>query len=103
MANSRFFDYDVNKVPKTALTVGDGTILDAREVVIIINGSHKAFALAKCVEEGVNHMCMVSSLLLHKIAMIVCDEDATLELRVKTVKYFKGLEQTAQAFGTNKK
>ena len=103
VANSRFFDYDVNKVPKTALTVGVGTILDAREVVIIINGSHKAFALAKCVEEGVNHMWTVSSLQMHKNAMIVCDEDATLELRVKTVKYFKGLEQTAQAFGTNKK
>ena len=103
MANSRFFDYDVNKVPKTALTVGVGTILDAREVVIIINGSHKAFALAKCVEEGVNHMWTVSPLQMHKLAMIVCDEDATLELRVKTVKYFKGLEQTAQAFGTNKK
>ena len=103
MANSRFFDYDVNKIPKTALTVGVGTILDAREVVIIINGSHKAFALAKCVEEGVNHMWTVSSLQMHKNAMIVCDEDATLELRVKTVKYFKGLEQTAQAFGTNKK
>lgn len=48
-------------------------------------------------------MWTVSSLQMHKNAMIVCDEDATLELRVKTVKYFKGLEQTAQAFGTNKK
>ena len=97
MANSRFFDYDVNKVPKTALTVGVGTILDAREVVIIINGSHKAFALAKCVEEGVNHMWTVSALQMHKNAMIVCDE-----LRVKTVKYFKGLEETAKAFGPAK-
>lgn len=75
-----------------------GTILDAREVVIIINGSHKAYALAKCVEEGVNHMWTVSCLQMHKNAMIVCDDDATLELRVKTVKYFKGLEQTANAF-----
>ena len=102
MANSRFFDYDVNKVPKTALTVGVGTILDAREVVIIINGSHKAFALAKCVEEGVNHMWTVSALQMHKNAMIVCDDDATLELRVKTVKYSKGLEETAKAFGPAK-
>ena len=76
MANSRFFDNDINKVPKTALTVGVGTILDAREVIIIINGAHKAFALAKCVEEGVNHMWTVSSLQMHKNAMIVCDEDA---------------------------
>ena len=82
--------------------MGVGTILDAREVVIIINGSHKAFALAKCVEEGVNHMWTVSSLQMHKNAMIVCDEDATLELRVKTVKYFKGLEETASTFGPAK-
>ena len=102
MANSRFFDNDINKVPKTALTVGVGTILDAREVIIIINGAHKAFALAKCVEEGVNHMWTVSSLQMHKNAMIVCDDDATLELRVKKVKYFKGLEETANAFGPAK-
>lgn len=102
VANSRFFDHDINKVPKTALTVGVGTIMDAREVLIIINGVHKAFALAKCIEEGVNHMWTVSCLQMHKNAIIVCDEDATMELRVKTVKYFKGLEDTAKAFGTNK-
>ena len=102
VANSRFFDHDITKVPKTALTVGVGTIMDAREVLIIINGVHKAFALAKCIEEGVNHMWTVSCLQMHKNAIIVCDEDATMELRVKTVKYFKGLENTANAFGTNK-
>ena len=89
-------------MPKTALTVGVSTILDAREVVIIINGAHKSFALAKCVEEGVNHMWTVSALQMHKNAMIVCDEDATLELRVKTVKYFKGLEETNKTFGAPK-
>lgn len=82
--------------------MGVGTILDAREVVVIINGAHKAYALAKCVEEGVNHMWTVSCLQLHKNAMIVCDDEATMELRVKTVKYFKGLEQTNQVFNTDK-
>ena len=38
IANSRFFDNDVNKVPKTALTVGVGTVLSAKEVLIICNG-----------------------------------------------------------------
>src|SRR5690554_5175175 len=42
IANSRFFDNDVNKVPKTALTVGVGTVLDAKEVLILVNGIHKA-------------------------------------------------------------
>lgn len=58
----------------------------AREVVIIITGAHKALALQKCLEEGVNHMWTLSSLQLHPHPMIVIDEDATLELKVKTVK-----------------
>ena len=46
IANSRFFDNDMDKVPKTALTVGVKTVLDAEEVVIIISGLSKARALA---------------------------------------------------------
>lgn len=86
IANSRFFDNDLEKVPKMALTVGIQTVLEAREVVIIITGAHKALALKKCIEEGVNHMWTLSSLQLHPHPMIVVDEDATLELQVKTVK-----------------
>lgn len=48
IANSRFFDNDVNKVPKTALTVGVGTVLSAKEVLIICNGHNKARALPTC-------------------------------------------------------
>lgn len=95
LANSRFFDNDVNKVPKTALTVGVGTIMDAQEVVIIINGYKKARALQKVVEEGVNHMWTVSMLQLHRKAMIVCDDESTMELKVGTVKYFKDIEEEA--------
>lgn len=86
VANSRFFGNDIAKVPRMALTVGVQTVLDAREVVIIITGSHKALALQKCIEGGVNHMWTLSSLQLHPHAMIVADDDATLELQVKTVK-----------------
>jgi glucosamine-6-phosphate deaminase len=94
VANSRFFNNDLSLVPKMALTVGVGTVMDAKEVVVLISGVHKAFALAKCVEEGVNHMWTVSAIQNHPRSCIVCDEDATLELRVKTVKYFKGLMTT---------
>uniref|UniRef100_A0A0V0G7D5 Glucosamine-6-phosphate isomerase n=1 Tax=Triatoma dimidiata TaxID=72491 RepID=A0A0V0G7D5_TRIDM len=90
-ANARFFGNDINQVPKRALTVGVGTVMDAKEVLILITGSHKAFALHKTIEEGVNHMWTVSALQQHSHAIIVCDEDATLELKVKTVKYFKAL------------
>lgn len=90
-ANARFFGNDMSKVPKEALTVGVGTVMDSKEVMILITGAHKAFALYKAIEEGVNHMWTVSAFQQHANTLMICDEDATLELKVKTVKYFKGL------------
>jgi glucosamine-6-phosphate deaminase len=92
LANSRFFDDDIDKVPKQALTVGVQTVLDSEEVVVIVNGYKKAIALQKVVEEGINHMWTLSALQNHNRGIIVCDEEATLELKVKTVKYYKGLK-----------
>ena len=92
VANSRFFDNDIGKVPKTALTVGVGTVMSARELLIIISGYNKARALQMVVEEGVNHMWTVSMLQLHQRGMICCDDDATWELKVGTVKYFRDIE-----------
>ena len=89
LANSRFFDDDIDKVPKQALTVGIQTVLDAKEVVIIVNGYNKSRALQKVVEEGINHMWTLSALQNHSRGIIVCDEEATMELKVKTVKYYK--------------
>eukprot|EP00730_Choanoeca_flexa_P012501 TRINITY_DN4335_c0_g1_i1.p2 TRINITY_DN4335_c0_g1~~TRINITY_DN4335_c0_g1_i1.p2 ORF type:complete len:283 (+),score=78.85 TRINITY_DN4335_c0_g1_i1:1231-2079(+) len=91
VANARFFDNDIEQVPRMALTVGVGTVMDAREVCLLVTGSHKAYALHKAIEDGVNHMWTCSCLQQHPRALIVVDEDATLELKVKTVKYFKGL------------
>lgn len=93
LANSRFFDKDMNKVPKQALTVGVGTVVDSDEVLIIVNGYGKARALQKAVEEGVNHMWTVSALQMHKQSIIVCDEPATMELKVGTVRYFQSIEK----------
>lgn len=93
LANSRFFGGEVSKVPRTALTVGVGTVMDAEEVVIIASGHSKARALQQAVEEGVNHRWTVSMLQLHPKAMILCDEDATEELKVGTVRYFKDIER----------
>ena len=92
IANSRFFDNDVNKVPKTALTVGVGTVLDAREVLILVNGHHKARALYHAVEGPINQMWTISALQLHQKGIIVCDYDACAELRVGTYKYFLDIE-----------
>lgn len=93
IANSRFFDNDINKVPKTALTVGVGTVMDAREVMILANGHNKARALAQVIEGGVSHMCTVSVLQMHKKGIIVCDEAACGEIKVDTFNYFKDIEK----------
>jgi glucosamine-6-phosphate deaminase len=93
IANSRFFDNDVNKVPKTSVTVGVGTILDAKEVLIMVNGHNKARALAQVVEGSINQMWTITALQLHPKGIIVCDEAATDELKVGTYKYFKDIEK----------
>jgi glucosamine-6-phosphate deaminase len=92
IANSRFFDNDVNKVPKTALTVGVATVLDAKEVLILVNGHHKARALYHAVEGSINQMWTISALQMHPKGIIVCDYDACAELRVGTYKYFLDIE-----------
>ena len=96
LANSRFFDNDISKVPTTALTVGVGTVMDAREVLIIITGFVKARALRMVVEGGISHMWTVSALQMHQKGIIVCDDPATMELQVETVKYFKDIEAISQ-------
>ncbi|OOF79154.1 glucosamine-6-phosphate deaminase [Rodentibacter caecimuris] len=95
IANSRFFDHDVNKVPKYALTIGVATLLDAEEVMILATGHQKALAVQAAVEGGVNHLWTVTALQLHRHFILVCDEPAQQELKVKTVKYFNELEQRA--------
>ncbi|PKE33178.1 glucosamine-6-phosphate deaminase [Rahnella sp. AA] len=92
IANSRFFDNDVSQVPKYALTVGVGTLLDAEEVMILVTSHAKAQALEAAVEGNINHMWTISCLQLHAKAVMVCDEPSTMELKVKTVKYFRELE-----------
>ena len=91
--NSRFFDNDINLVPKTALTVGVGTIMDANEVMILANGQKKATALKQGIEGGISQMWTISALQLHPHGIIVCDEAACGELRVATYRYFKDIEK----------
>lgn len=93
IANSRFFDNDVAKVPKTSVTVGVGTILDAKEVLIMVNGHNKARALAQAVEGSINQMWTITALQLHPKGIIVCDEAATVDLKVGTYRYFKDIEK----------
>ncbi|MDE6540639.1 MAG: glucosamine-6-phosphate deaminase [Muribaculaceae bacterium] len=92
IANSRFFNNDVNLVPKTALTVGVGTVCDARSVLLLVNGHNKARALRHGVEGAISQMWTISALQMHPKAIIVADDAACEELRVGTYRYFKDIE-----------
>ena len=92
IANSRFFDGDINKVPSTALTVGVGTVTSAKSVLLIVNGYNKARALQQGVEGAVSQMWTITALQLHQKAIIVADESATMELKVGTYRYLKDIE-----------
>ncbi len=92
-ANSRFFGGDTTKVPRQALTVGVGTVLDAREVMILATGLGKARAIRHAIEGGYNHAWTVSALQTHPKGMIICDDEAANELRLGTYRYFRDIEK----------
>ena len=93
IVNSRFFDNDPEKVPAYALSVGIGTVMDAKEVIVVINGHNKARALAKVVEGGISQKWTCSALQMHQNAIICCDEPACGELTVDTYKYYLDIEK----------
>lgn len=93
IANARFFEGNVDLVPKTALTVGVGTVMDARSVLLLVNGHNKARALRHGVEGGVSQMWTISALQLHPSAIIVADDAACAELQVQTYRYFRDIEK----------
>ena len=92
IANSRFFKDDPERVPQCALTVGVATVMDAREVLILCSGHNKARALYAAVEGPICQAWTISALQNHPRGVIVCDENATDELKVSTYRYFKDIE-----------
>ena len=93
IANSRFFDGDLSKVPSQALTVGIGTVMDAKEVLIVCNGHHKARALKHIIDGDISHKWTASMLQMHPKAIVVCDEPACDELTVAIYKYYLDKER----------
>ncbi len=92
-SNSRFFENDINKVPKEALSVGIGTIYDSKEVLILMSGKNKAKALCHAVEGVISEEWPCSVLQKHSGAIIACDDAACKELTVDTYKYFLDIER----------
>jgi len=81
--NARFFE-SPDDVPRHCVTQGLGTILEAREIVLIALGSGKAAAVAATVEGPVTAMCPASVLQLHPRVTVVADEAAAAGLRLRS-------------------
>ena len=79
--NAAMFGGDPDKVPKRALTMGVGTILDARELLLLATGGAKASILAKAVEGPITAMISASAIQLHPNCKVIIDEDAARELK----------------------
>lgn len=92
VVNARFFDNDPDKVPRQALTVGIGTVMDARAVLILVTGGHKARALQHAIEQAVDPLWPASVLQTHPTSIILCDEAATAELNAGTIEHFQDAE-----------
>ena len=91
--NARFFGGYTSLVPKTELTVGVGTVLASKEVMILATGHKKARAVRHGVEGSYNHQWTISALQVHPKGIVVCDDPAAEELRVATYRYFKDIEK----------
>ena len=94
-AKAKLFDNDISKVPHTVLTVGIGTIMSAKEVLILASGEKKSAATKAAIEGGVNHKWAVSALQMHRHGIYLCDEDATSKLDKDTISYLKDIERNA--------
>ena len=79
--NAEMFGGDPDKVPKRAVTMGVGTILDARELLLLATGKAKASILAKAVEGPITAMISASAIQLHPNCKVIVDEDAAGELK----------------------
>ncbi len=92
--NSRFFENEAD-VPRTAISMGVGTILEARQCVVVASGANKATALAAAVEGPVTCMITASALQLHPDTIVFCDAEAAAELTMR--EYYDWVQQQKQA------
>ncbi len=78
-ANARFFK-DLLEVPKYAITMGVGTIMDSRELLLLANGAGKADAIRAAVEGPLTGQCPASIIQLHRKTFVILDREAGSDL-----------------------
>lgn len=81
VSNARFFDNDIDQVPKMAITQGVGTIMRSRYAILIATGEHKADAIKATIEGPVSQVCTASALQMHPNVKILLDAEAASKLR----------------------
>jgi glucosamine-6-phosphate deaminase len=94
--NARFFTRD-EEVPKLAITMGVGTILEARKLVLIANGEQKAPIVRDAIEGPLTSQVTASAIQLHPHVTVVIDEPASKMLRRKD--YYKYVEEVSKSIG----
>jgi glucosamine-6-phosphate deaminase len=86
------------EMPHFAITMGIGTILEARNVLMIVNGSKKADILAKCIEGPITAQVTASAIQMHSGGIsVVVDEDAAAKLANKN--HYKHVEKLKTQYG----
>lgn len=91
--NARFFKNE-SEVPRFAITMGVGTIMEAKKVLLLANGKDKANAIAKCIEGPISAEVTASALQIHPHVIIIIDEDAASKLKRKSYyKYVQNMEK----------
>ena len=93
--NARFFEKEED-VPRYAITMGVGTILEAKKILLLASGKNKAEALAKMIEGPVTSEIPASALQLHPHVIVICDEEAGANLKRKD--YYKHVWESTKKF-----
>jgi len=97
--NARFFS-SPDEVPRFAITMGVGTILEARQCILLANGKKKAPVVHLAIEGPVSSEVTASALQLHRNAIFILDEEAASEL--KRASYYKHVERMRAEFEAGK-
>ena len=82
MDNARFFDGDVEQVPKLCLTQGMGTIMEAKHLVLVATGGNKAEAVHQMIEGPISAMWPATVLQMHQHVTVLLDEAAASRLQL---------------------
>jgi glucosamine-6-phosphate deaminase len=92
--NARFFKKKAD-VPHHAISMGVGTVLEARKLLMVVNGKNKAPALAAAIEGPITSMITASALQLHPDAVVFVDEEAAAQLKMRD--YYEWIQKQAKA------